>query len=129
VATINHFREIESWQKARELTKSVYAVSSKGPFARDFALKDQMRRAAISVLANIAEGYERGGNAEFIQFLSVAKGSVGEVEAQLYIALDQGYVTQDEFRAIEAQIRSTKRLVAGLMVYLRQSDLRGQKFK
>ena len=81
------------------------------------------------MVANIVEGYERGGNPEFVQFLSVAKGSVGEVEAQLYIALDQGYVTQEEFKAIEAQVRSTKKLLAGFMLYLKQSNLRGQKFK
>lgn len=129
MATIRHFRDIEAWQKARELTNSVYAVSGKGAFARDFALRNQVRKAAISVVANIAEGFERGGNAEFIQFLSVAKGSAGEVEAQLYIALDQGYVTQEEFKAIEAQIRSTKKLISGFMEYLRESDLRGQKFR
>ena len=129
MATIRHFRDIEAWQKARELTNSVYAVSGKGAFARDFALRNQVRKAAISVVANIAEGFERGGNAEFIQFLSVAKGSAGEVEAQLYIALDQGYVTQEEFKAVEAQIRSTKKLISGFMEYLRESDLRGQKFR
>ena len=129
VATIRHFRDIEAWQKARELTSSVYAVSGKGAFARDFALRDQMRKAAVSVAANIAEGFERGGNAEFIQFLSVAKGSVGEVEVQLYIALDQGYVTQEEIKAIEALARSTTKLISGFMEYLRRSDLRGQKFR
>jgi len=92
VGTIKHLREIEAWQRGRDLAKGVYTVSGKGPFARDFALKDQMRRAAISVMANIADGFERGGNAEFIQFLSVAKGSAGEVEAQLYVALDQKYI-------------------------------------
>lgn len=129
MATIRHFRDIEAWQKARELANGVYAISGKGLFAKDFALRDQMRKAAISVVANIAEGYERGGNPEFVQFLSVAKGSVGEVEAQLYVALDQGYVTQEEFDAVEGLARSTRRLIAGFMVYLRQSDLRGQKFK
>ena len=90
MATIQRFEEIEAWQVARELTRSVYECSKSGSFAKDFALRDQIRRAAISVMSNIAEGFERGGNAEFIQFLSIAKGSAAEVETQLYVALDQG---------------------------------------
>ncbi len=129
MATISHFREIEGWKTARELTKGIYAASGKGPFARDFPLRDQIRRAAISVMANIAEGFERGGNAEFVQFLSVARGSAGEVEAQLYIALDQDYITREEFSSLEALARSTRRLIAAFIEYLKQCELRGQKFK
>lgn len=129
MATIKNFEDIEAWQKARELSRAVYACSGKGAFARDYALRDQIRRSVISIISNIAEGFERGGSAEFSQFLAIAKGSAGEVEAQLYIALDQGYITEEEFNSIRAMASSTKKLVSGFMNYLKQSGLKGQKFK
>ena len=129
MATIRNFEDIEAWQKARELSKEIYAWSNCGGFARDFGLKDQIRRAAISIMSNIAEGFERDGKAEFLHFLSIAKGSVGEVEAQLYIALDQGYIRDPEFKRIKTLALSTKKLIAGFMGYLRQCNHRGQKFK
>jgi four helix bundle protein len=107
----------------------VYACSGAGAFAKDFALRDQIRRAAVSILSNIAEGFERGGSAEFSQFLAIAKGSAGEVEAQLYVALDQGYISREEFDSIRALTSSTKKLIAGFMNYLKSSDLKGQKYK
>ena len=88
MATFHRFEDIDAWQKARELTRAVYAASRSGSFSKDFALRDQIRRASISVMSNIAEGFERGGNKEFRQFLSTAKGSAGEVRAQRYVALD-----------------------------------------
>src|SRR5687767_2491505 len=91
MAKISRFEEIESWKRARMLTHEIYKITSSGTFSRDFALRDQIRRAAISILSNIAEGFERGGDNEFLQFLSVAKGSCGEARAQLYVALDQAY--------------------------------------
>lgn len=97
---IKRFEDIEAWQKARELTWAVCDCSKTGLFAKDFGLRDQIRRAAVSIMSNIAEGFERGGSAEFFQFLAIAKGSAGEVEAQLYVALDQGYITKDEFTSI-----------------------------
>jgi four helix bundle protein len=129
MATIQSFEEIEAWQKARELTQTVYACSGKGAFAKDFGLRDQIRRAAVSIMSNIAEGFERGGSAEFVQFLAIAKGSTGEVEAQLFVALDQGYINQEQFDFIRALAASTKKLVAGFMNYLKSSDIKGQKFK
>jgi four helix bundle protein len=84
------FEDIEAWNKARELAKEIYAVSNEGPFARDFGLLDQTRRAAVSVMSNIAEGFERGGDVEFRRFLSIAKGSAGEVKAQLYVGKRSG---------------------------------------
>src|ERR1044071_8834864 len=89
MSTFQSFEDIEAWQKARELTRRVYEVSEVGAFARDFGLRDQIRRASVSALSNIAEGFERSGTGEFIQFLSAAKGSAGEVRAQLYVALDR----------------------------------------
>jgi four helix bundle protein len=129
MATIRRFQDIEAWKKARELARAVYACSNKGPFATDYGLRGQIRRAAVSILSNIAEGFERGGNAEFVQFLSVAKGSAGEVEAQLYVALDQRYISKEDFARMQQLVSSTRRLLAGLMSYLKGSGLRGQKYK
>ena len=92
MAKIKKFEDIESWKRARKLTKDVYTVTAQDKFQRDFGLKDQIRRAAVSILSNIAEGFERGGDKEFLQFLAIAKGSSGEVRAQLYVALDLEYI-------------------------------------
>jgi four helix bundle protein len=89
MSTFSTFEEIEAWKKARELTKRIYQISSRGPFSKDFGLRDQARRASVSIMSNIAEGYERGGTKEFLQYLSIAKGSVGELRSHLYVALDQ----------------------------------------
>ena len=89
MAKIEKFEDIQSWQKARTLTKEIYGVTLTGAFAKDFGLRDQIRRAAVSILSNIAEGFERGGDKEFLQFMAIAKGSAGELRAQLYVALDQ----------------------------------------
>ena len=129
MTTMNRFEDIEAWQEARELTKEVYANSGTGQFAKDYGLRDQIRRAAVSIMSNIAEGFERSGSAEFSQFLSIAKGSVGEVEAQLYVALDQQYINEEQFESIKNIATSTKKLIAGFMKYLKQSKLKGQKYK
>lgn len=118
MAPIRSFEEIEAWQKARELTKAIYAVSSEASFARDFALRDQIRRAAISILSNIAEGFERGGNAEFRQFLAIAKGSAGEVRAQLYVALDAHHLTHEQFTVLHQLTTEISRLLSGFLSYL-----------
>jgi four helix bundle protein len=129
VAAIKRFEDISCWQKARELARIIYALSSKASFAKDFGLRDQIRRAVVSVMSNIAEGFERSGTAEFIQFLAIAKGSVGEIEAQLYVALDQGYVNQEEFENVILLATAIKKMLAGLMKYLKQSGIKGLKFK
>jgi four helix bundle protein len=129
MARIERFEDIEGWKKARELRQSIYKYSKRGEFAHDAALKNQIRRAAQSVTSNIAEGFERGGNREFIQFLSGAKGSCGEVRDQLYTALDEHYVTQAEFNKLYEMALETGRLIAGFMKYLQQSELRGPKFR
>ena len=129
MATFKRFEDIEAWQKARELTREVYNRSKTGLFSRDFGLRDQMRRASVSVLSNIAEGFERGGTNEFVQFLAIAKGSAGELEAQLYVALDQAYISREEFSSLRKLTTSTKRLLGGLIGYLRQSGMKGTKYK
>jgi four helix bundle protein len=129
MAKIERFEDIESWKKSRELTKQVYEITSIGEFKRDFGLKDQLRKAAVSILSNIAEGFERGGDQEFLQFLAVAKGSCGEVRAQLYVALDQGYLPRDRFESLTALTNEISRLISGFMQYLRQSSFRGNKYR
>ena len=126
---IERFEDIIAWQKARELTRQVYGCSKVGEFARDFGLRDQIQRASVSTMANIAEGFERGGDKEFIQFLSHSKGSSGEVKSHLYVAMDQHYVTDQQFKQLYDQADEVSRLVAGFMGYLQQSEVRGHKFK
>jgi len=129
MAKIERFEDMLSWQKARELTRHVYKHSKQGDFAKDFELRGQMRSASVSVMSNIAEGFERGGDKEFLQFLSIAKGSCGEMRSQLYVALDQSYITEAEFNNLYTGTVEVGRLVSGFMGYLKQSDLRGNKFK
>ncbi len=126
---IKKFEDLESWKKARKLTNTVYAATAAGSFSRDFGLKNQIRRASISILSNIAEGFERGGDKEFLQFLAVAKGSCGEVRAQLYIAMDQGYLRQDLFDELSTNTAEIGRLISGMMKYLSKSELRGSKYR
>ena len=126
---IERFEDIEAWKLAREIAKVIYEVSSRDGFRKDFVLTNQMRRASISILSNIAEGFERNGDKEFIQFLTVAKGSCGEVRAQLYIAFDQEYVERSEFEKIQNKLVEISRMLAGLIKYLKTSELKGSKFK
>jgi four helix bundle protein len=128
MATIQRFEDIEAWQSARQLRRLVYGFTRTKPFASDFALVDQIRRAMISPGSNIAEGFERGGNREFVQFLSNAKGSVGETKDQLYCALDENYLTAAQFDEAYRLADSTSRLIGGFMTYLRGTDLTGHKF-
>ncbi len=125
--TIKRFEEITAWQKARQLTANIYKSTSTGPFAKDFGLRDQIRRAAVSSMSNIAVGFERDGNKEFVQFLAIAKGSTGEVRSQLYVALDAGFLSQPHFNELLASAEEPSRVISGLMRYLRQSGLQGRK--
>ena len=117
------------WQKARELSRLVCGASRNGAFAKDFGLRDQIRSASISIMSNVAEGFERGGDKEFLQFLSIAKGSCGEVRAQLYAALGEKYLTTEQFKDICDRCVEVSRLISGFMTYLRCSELKGSKFK
>ena len=127
--TFKTFEDIEGWKKARELTREVYQVSGTGAFAKDYALRDQVRRSAISIMSNIAEGYERSGTGEFSHFLSMAKGSAGELRSQLYTALDLGYINDEVFARLGAMAEETARLISGLMTYLRRTEIKGTKYK
>ncbi len=121
MATINRFEDIDAWKKAREMARLIYRVTTTGQFARDFGLRDQIRRASVSVMSNIAEGFERGGDKEFRQFLAYAKGSAGEFKAQLYVALDAGYLPQEQFERLYVLATETGKLIGGLIRYLRGS--------
>ena len=129
MATVQKFEDLEVWRKARLLTREIYAVSRTGPFARDFPLQGQIRRAAVSIMSNIAEGFERDGNKEFVQFLTLAKGSCGEVRSQLYVALDQEYINASQFESLAQMNAEVGRILGGLTRYLQNSEVRGNKFK
>ena len=129
MSTFHNFTEIEAWQKARELTSEIYTVSKSREFSKDFELRGQIRRASGSVMSNIAEGFDRNGTAEFVQFLAIAKGSVAEVASQLYVVKDQNYVTAEEFARLIALTTETTRKIGGLMNYLRRSGIKGTKFR
>jgi four helix bundle protein len=114
------FEELVAWQKARELTKDIYRVTCDGNFARDFGLRDQIRRAAVSIMSNIAEGYDRGGRAEFHQFLVIAKASCAEVRSQLYVAYDVGYLPQELFHALKKSTEELSKIITGLRKSIHQ---------
>jgi four helix bundle protein len=118
MAKIEKFEDIEAWQMARKLTGAIYSVTNDGKFARDFGLRDQIRRAAVSVMSNIAEGFNRGGNRELIQFLFIAKGSAAEVQAQLYVGFDAGYLKQEQFKDLYDLAGNTSRAIGGFIRYL-----------
>jgi four helix bundle protein len=114
VAIVERFEDLIAWQRARALTTEIYRVTSQGDFARDFGLRDQIRRAAVSVMSNIAEGFERNRQTEFCHFLLIAKASCGEVRSQLYVALDAGYVNQEVFDALRLRAEEVSRITGGL---------------
>lgn len=118
MTAITRFEDIQAWQAARELTKNVYSLTGQQAFSRDFGLRDQIRRAAISVMSNIAEGFESRTDAQFTNFLGIAKASAGEVRAQLYTALDQNYISEAQFRETYALAEKCARQIANFMKYL-----------
>jgi four helix bundle protein len=111
---IDKFEDLVAWQKARTLTKSIYVATRKEVFAKDFVLSGQIQRASVSIMSNVAEGFERSNPAEFHQFLVIAKGSCAEVRSQLYVALDIGYLSQIEFDALFKQAQELARVLGGL---------------
>ncbi len=129
MATIEKFEDILAWQKGRELTRLIYRVSNCGSFAKDFTLKDQIRRACISITSNIAEGFERGGTREFIQFLSHSKGSCGEVRSQLYVARDENYLSDENWQDLYHRSLEISRLLDGFIAYLQKTEVKGRKFQ
>lgn len=127
--TIKRFEDIESWKEARKLTARLYDLCCRKPLAGDYGLCDQLRRAGVSIMANIAEGFGRGGNKEFIQFLSLSKGSASELKSHLYVLLDVGYIVEADFQKLYAQADHIEVLISGFMNYLQNTELKGRKFK
>ena len=111
---VERFEDLIAWQKARQLTAEIYRITDQGEFARDFGLRDQIRRAAVSAMSNIAEGFDRASRSEFHQFLVIAKASCAEVRSQLYVALDVGYINQDTFDIVSSNTSELLRIIGGL---------------
>ena len=129
MSTFNRFEDILAWQKARELCKILNGFTLKKLFAKDFKLVSQIKSSSGSAIDNIAEGFERGGNKEFIQFLFISKGSAGETRSQLYRALDNANISEEEFQKAYYLAEDTSKLVAGLISHLKESNIKGDKFK
>ena len=122
MAKFNRFEEIQAWRKARDVTLLIYRITSNSHFAKDFGLKDQIRRACVSIMANIAEGHGRRTNVEFANFLNIACGSVAEVQSHLHVALGLNYITQNEFDEIYQILTEISRMTLSLAQYLRTTD-------
>jgi len=122
------FEDLDIWKEARRLTKEIYRLTSGPKFSKDFSLRGQVQSAAVSVMSNIAEGFERGGNQEFGQFLYVAKGSCGEVRSQLYVAVNQGYVSAKESEELMNSLKRLSSMIGSLINYLKRSGMKGAKY-
>ena len=129
MATIKKFEDILAWQEGRKLAKMIYMITRTGALSKDFGMRDQLQRAAVSVASNIAEGFERNGNKEFIKFLWIAKGSSGEVASQLYTVLDVGYITELEFQAVYECSRHCSYLIYKLIQSLKSAPIPGERYK
>ena len=125
---IRRFEDLEIWQEARELCKIVYDITSRDHFNKDFKFRDQMRASAGSAMDNIAEGFDRGGNKEFSQFLSVSRGSTGEVRSQSYRAFDVKYISEETLNELLERTDSLSRKSYNLMQHLKTSDIKGIKY-
>ncbi len=122
------FEDLEVWIAAKDASVMIYRITESESLRKDFGLKDQIRRASISVISNIAEGFERNGNKEFIQFLSIAKGSAGEVRAQLYIIKELNFINEEEFVLLYEKVTQVSKMLSGFINYLKQSELKGTKY-
>jgi four helix bundle protein len=128
MAGVKRFEDLDVWKEARALTSQVYRISRRGEFARDFGLRDQMQRAAVSVMSNVAEGFGGRTSREYVQFLGYARRSASEVQSQLYVALDLGYISQSEFDDVYAAADSCSRQLYGFIRYLK-SQPEGSRIK
>lgn len=120
MASVQRFEELEVWKGARALARKIYLATDEGRFARDFSFRDQLRRSAISIVSNIAEGFERGGNKEFVHFLYIAKGSAGELRAQLLVASDLGYIGAEIAAEVIGAAEALSRQLSAFIKYLAQ---------
>ena len=129
MATFTTFKDLESWQLARTLSREIWVLTNEGSFKNDFALKGQINKSSGSVMDNIAEGFGRGGNKEFIQFVAIALGSLAETTSQLYRANDRAHLNQETFDRLSEMIIQIGNKLGGLSKYLQQSDIKGLKYK
>lgn len=126
---VTRFEDLEIWQLARELCRSIYKMTLREPFCMDYKLRDQIRGASGSIMDNIAEGFDRGGNKEFGQFLSFSKGSCGEVRSQSYRAFDQLYITEEEHKELLEKTDTISRKISNLAKHLKKTSYKGPKFE
>lgn len=126
--SVKNFEDLEIWKEARRLTGEIYMLTKESKFSKDFDLSRQIQSAAVSVMSNIAEGFERGGNQEFTQYLYIAKGSCGEVRSQLYVALDQSYATQKACEELTKSFRRLSIMISNFIAYLKRSGMKGVKY-
>lgn len=126
MATIKQFEEMLVWRKARELTKEIYKELR---YLKDYGFKDQIQRASVSIMSNIAEGFERGTKQEFLNYLYIAKGSAGEVRAQLYVALDTGYLNFETFKSLKLKAEECSKLISNFIKSLKVSQFQGLQYK
>jgi four helix bundle protein len=129
MATFKSFEEIDAWKLARALAKEIFIITKEKPFIHDLKLINQMMSSSGSIMDNIAEGFERGGNKEFVQFLSIAKGSSGELRSQLYRSLDYEYILETKHNELHQKCVEVSSKIEKLMEYLKSSDFKGSKFK
>ncbi len=122
MAKIERFEDVEAWKEARNLVQRIYHRTGQGAFAQDFGLRDQIQRASVSIMANIAEGFDGGSNREFIKFLHYALRSATEIQSHLYVAVDQGYIDQQEFKSLYELSTKVKSLISGFLRYLRSQS-------
>lgn len=123
----SRFEDLIFWQKARELTRFIYSFTRKGDFKKDFGVRDQIQRSCVSVMSNIAEGFGRGSNKEFIQFLFVARGSISEVQSELYVSKDLNYVSEQEFKEAYHLTEEISRLIGSFILKVKVAGMRGLK--
>lgn len=126
---VENFEDLNVYKQARDLTNKIYEITRQGLFTKDYGLRDQLRRASVSVMSNIAEGFERGTNAEFIQFLFIAKGSCGEARAQLSIAFDQKYIDKNIYESLIDQCQRISGMLNNLITYLKKSKFKGRSLR
>ena len=129
MSAVTSFEELYIWQVSREFCKNIFGITNHEQFFKDFKLKDQIRASSGSIMDNIAEGFERNGNKEFVQFLYIAKGSCGETRSQLYRALDSKYIIDEEFNVLKQKAIHLSQSIENFIKYLKQSELTGSKYK